>query len=571
VKNRKCLDELAPYKTTPFSRIEKIRLDLNENTRGCSPKVIEVIRNFQPGPVGVYPEYSELIERLAQQFKIPPENILLTNGADEGIRIVFETYVENNDEVLLPVPIYSMYEIFAKMMGSEIVSVFYNKDFSFPTNQLLKSVTSDTELIVIINPASPTGTSIEKGDLLKILDKASDAIVLLDETYYHFANKTYVDLIKEFKNLIVIQTFSKIYGLAGLRLGILLSDVQNINNLKKVKSPYSVNAIAVAAGIAALEDKRYVEGVIQNIILDKEFLVGELTQLGFEARLTKTNFILLNVGKLVDKIYQKLLEQNILVKNISDLPLMNGYLRITVGTHRENQLFLEALKNIILPEVILFDMDGVLVDVSNSYRLAIKKTVENFSNKEITFKDIEAYKNRGGYNNDWDITEAILKNLGISVSRNEIIQSFQQYYLGNNFNGFIENEKWLLERSTINKLKQNYKLGIVTGRPRIEAEYALKKAGFDKDFDVLITMEDVGGKDKPAPYGIDLALKKLPAKRAVFLGDNVDDVKSAINACVTPIGVIPPHTNVKEATKTLEKFGAKHILENVNEITKVLG
>lgn len=571
MKNRKCLDELAPYKTTPFSRIEKIRLDLNENTRGCSPKVIEVIRNFQPGPVGVYPEYSELIERLAQQFKIPPENILLTNGADEGIRIVFETYVENNDEVLLPVPIYSMYEIFAKMMGSEIVSVFYNKDFSFPTNQLLKSVTSDTELIVIINPASPTGTSIEKGDLLKILDKASDAIVLLDETYYHFANKTYVDLIKEFKNLIVIQTFSKIYGLAGLRLGILLSDVQNINNLKKVKSPYSVNAIAVAAGIAALEDKRYVEGVIQNIILDKEFLVGELTQLGFEARLTKTNFILLNVGKLVDKIYQKLLEQNILVKNISDLPLMNGYLRITVGTHRENQLFLEALKNIILPEVILFDMDGVLVDVSNSYRLAIKKTVENFSNKEITFKDIEAYKNRGGYNNDWDITEAILKNLGISVSRNEIIQSFQQYYLGNNFNGFIENEKWLLERSTINKLKQNYKLGIVTGRPRIEAEYALKKAGFDKDFDVLITMEDVGGKDKPAPYGIDLALKKLPAKRAVFLGDNVDDVKSAINACVTPIGVIPPHTNVKEATKTLEKFGAKHILENVNEITKVLG
>ncbi len=570
MKNRKCLDELAPYKITPFSRIEKIRLDLNENTRGCSPKVIEAIRNFQPEPVGVYPEYSELIERLAQQFKIPPENILLTNGADEAIRIVFETYVENNDEVLLPVPIYSMYEIFAKMMDSEIVSVFYNKDFSFPTNQLLKSVTSDTKLIVIINPASPTGTSIEKGDLLKILDKAGDAIVLLDETYYHFANKTYVDLIKEFKNLIVIQTFSKIYGLAGLRLGILLSDVQNINNLKKVKSPYSVNAIAVAAGIAALEDKRYVEGVIQNIILEKEFLVGELTQPGFEARLTKTNFILVNVGKLVDKIYQKLLEQNILVKNISDLPLMNGYLRITVGTHRENQLFLEALKNIILPEVILFDMDGVLVDVSNSYRLAIKKTVENFSNKEITFKDIEAYKNRGGYNNDWDITEAILKNLRISVSRNEIIQIFQQYYLGNNFNGFIENEKWLLEKSTINKLKQNYKLGIVTGRPRIEAEYALKKAGFDKDFDVLITMEDVGGKDKPAPYGIDLALKKLQAKRAVFLGDNVDDIKAAINACVTPIGVIPPHTNGEEAAKTLGKFGAKHILENVNEITKVL-
>jgi histidinol-phosphate aminotransferase len=570
VKNKKCLNEVTPYEVPTYSRMGKIRLDLNENIGGCSPKVIEAIRNFQPGKVGIYPEYSELTDRLAQEFKIPSESILITNGADEAIRIVFETYIENNDKVLLPIPIYSMYEIFAKMMGSEIVTVLYNKDFSFPIDQLLKSVTSDTKLILIINPSSPIGTSVEEEDLLKILDRANDKIVLLDETYYHFANKTYAGWIKEFKNLIVIQTFSKAYGLAGLRLGVLISDIENINNLKKVKPPYSVNAIAVAAGIAALEDKRYVKSVIQNIISEKGFIVRELTQLGFDARLTKTNFILVNFGKLAEKVYQKLLEQNILVKNISKLPLMNGYLRITVGMRRESQLLLEALKNMILPEVILFDMDGVLVDVSKSYRLAIKKTVESFSDREVTFEEIEAYKNRGGYNNDWDITEAILKDIGISVSCNQIVQVFQQYYLGNNFNGFIANEKWLLEEGILNKLKQTYKLGIVTGRPRMEAEYSLKKEGIDKDFDVLITMEDVGGRDKPDPYGIDLALKKLQAKRAVFIGDNIDDIKAALNARITPIGVVPPHTNGEKTAKILRESGAKCILKNVNEITEVL-
>ncbi len=570
MKTRKYLDILTPYKLFPVSRKDKIRLDLNENTMGCSLRVIEAIRNLRSESISIYPEYSNSIEQLSPHFKIPPENILLTNGADDAIRTVMETYIEIDDTILLPVPTFSMYEIFAGTMGARIVSVLYNKDFSFPTNRLLKSLNPEIKLIVIVNPGSPTGTSIEKKDLLKILEKANNAIVLLDEAYHHFANETYVDLIKHFKNLVVIQTFSKAYGLAGLRLGILFSDIRNINELKKVSPPYSVNSIAVIAGLAALKDKNYTESIIQNIQLEKEFLQRELVQAGLKVRQTKTNFILVNVGKWADEVYQKLLELNILVKNIDDLPLMKGYLRITVGTRRENQIFLEALKEIIPPEVILFDMDGVMVDVSKSYRLVIKKTVESFSNQGITYEEIESYKSRGGYNNDWDITEAILNNLGIAVPHNKIVRIFQQYYLGNNFNGFIKNEKWLLKRSTLNKLKQNYRVGIVTGRPRIEAECALKKAGFEKDFDVLITMEETNGKGKPNPYGIELALQKLHARRAVFLGDNVDDIKAAIAAGIIPIGVLPPHTKGRKTVKLLQKFGAKRVLESVNDIVRVL-
>ncbi|MFH1227796.1 MAG: imidazoleglycerol-phosphate dehydratase HisB [Planctomycetota bacterium] len=181
-------------------------------------------------------------------------------------------------------------------------------------------------------------------------------------------------------------------------------------------------------------------------------------------------------------------------------------------------------------EGILFDMDGVLVDVSASYRMAIERTAEYYLKEKINSGEIQEYKTKSGYNNDWDITEAILLARGLKVPKDEIIKTFQGFYLGADFDGLITNEKWLLDIDILSKIKQDYKLGIVTGRPRGDAGYTLERFGVNKYFNALITMDDVEGRQKPDPYGINLALKELNIRRAVYAGDNIDDIKSAVSA-----------------------------------------
>lgn len=222
-------------------------------------------------------------------------------------------------------------------------------------------------------------------------------------------------------------------------------------------------------------------------------------------------------------------------------------------------------------ESVLFDMDGVLIDASKSYRLAIKETAEYFLGEEISLSLIQDYKNRGGYNNDWDITEAIISSYKRKVEREELIKRFQQFYLGNDFDGLVKNETWLLDHDALFKLKKKYKLGIVTGRTRKAALYGLRRFNKDKFFDVLIVMEDIPeGKGKPDPYGLTLAMKKLGIKRAVYLGDNIDDIKAAVAADIIPVGVVNKSTSKKEQIRLLKGHGARYVLENVNEILEVL-
>jgi HAD superfamily phosphatase len=288
------------------------------------------------------------------------------------------------------------------------------------------------------------------------------------------------------------------------------SSEANIENLRRGSLPYAVNSLAVIADSAALEEKKYIEGVIKEVNTE--------------------------VMKALKEIRPK-----------------------------------ERHAGDITPEAVLFDMDGVLVDVSASYRLAIKKTAEYFLKESVSVQEIQRYKEQGGYNNDWDLTEMILLSHGINVSRKNMVKVFQHFYRGKNFNGFIRNERWLLDRKVLHTLSKDFKLGIVTGRPKREAEYALKKFEVKDCFEIVIAMEDVRGKSKPDPHGIHLALKILNAKRALYVGDTIDDILSAASAGVTPVGIIPSQAaNRRRIEGVFRKSGAKHILENVNKILEVL-
>lgn len=345
IKPRKTMANAKTYQIYNEARKQKVRLDLNENAWGCSPQVLEVIKKSTVEDVSLYPEYDPFIKKLAQHYHISPENLIISNGADDSIRCVFDCLVEEGDEILLPVPNYGMFDIYGRIRGAKTVEILYHQDFSFPTQKILEIASKKTKLIIIVNPANPLGTTIPENELIEILETARDSFILLDETYFHFVGKSYIDFIHQFENLVIIQTFSKAYGLTGLRLGCLFSSSENIHHLAKVNLPFAVNSLVLNAASAALDDQQFIKDVVKNVQIESQFLQHELSKLGIETRPCHTNFLLMKVGEKADQIYRQFQNHGILLRNLGKYPLLTGYLRISIGQREDNLKFLECLKS----------------------------------------------------------------------------------------------------------------------------------------------------------------------------------------------------------------------------------
>jgi len=214
----------------------------------------------------------------------------------------------------------------------------------------------------------------------------------------------------------------------------------------------------------------------------------------------------------------------------------------------------------------------VLVDVSESYRKAVIETVRYFTNVDVSAGEIQTLKEKGGYNNDWDLSEALIIHYGINIEKRKIIAKFNSLYFGmDRTKGFIDNENWILSGDTLKRICRGNILGIVTGRPRAEAEYVLGKNSAAEYFDVVITMEDCPeGRGKPDPYGINLALERPGKRKAIYFGDSIDDMKAARCAGIQVMGVLPPDSKSDKLPALLRENGAKTILHDINDIEGVL-
>lgn len=229
-------------------------------------------------------------------------------------------------------------------------------------------------------------------------------------------------------------------------------------------------------------------------------------------------------------------------------------------------------------KLVLFDMDGVLVDVSRSYRRAIEETVEHFTGRKITPATIQRYKNAGGFNDDWKLTHTIILDIGMQVPFSRVVQEFQRRYRGEHWDGFIAQEPPLVQTQTLQHLRQQgYLMGIVTGRPEAEARWTIERFGWQPYFPLLVAMEHQDGRGKPDPYPIQRALAMLEAvgmpitpSEAVYVGDSVDDMIAAQAAGVLPVGVIPPYLDAEAHGALLRERGARYLLNRTDELPELL-
>ncbi|MBI2576889.1 histidinol-phosphate transaminase [Candidatus Woesearchaeota archaeon] len=569
IKPKPSAAAMQGYRPPTEGRQNSLRLDFNENTSGCSPSVVKALRGATRDFLSTYPEYTNLRKQLAKYCHVDPEEVIPTNGTDEAIKAIMEAYLEpGKSQIIIPVPTYTMFTFYAQLNGAVIREIPYKDDLSFPAEKVLRAISENTKMVVLVNPNNPTGTSIREQDIIDIVEKANtnNALVLIDEAYCQFSGKSSISLIKKFDNLFITRTFSKAFGLAGLRLGYILSNKNNIGLIKKVLSPYSVNAVAALCASAAMKDIRYIKEYVTETNRSKIMLYRELDNLGISYYRSDANFVLLRVGKRCPLLCRKLKEKGILVRDRSADQLLDGCLRITLGTVKQTTQLIGALRQSIkeLNPLLVFDIDGVLVDVSRSYRLAVKKTGEFFTGSTVSFEEIQGFKNKGNLNNDWDLTETMIKSKGKMAPKKEIIRKFQEYY-----SQFEKDETWLLDRNILEALSRTYSLALVTGRPGKEAYSVLRRNKTLEYFDAILAREGTP-RQKPAPDGLQKVLKRFPNETAFYFGDSVDDMKAAANAGINPIGVLPPQDTSPSLRNILIANGAERVIENINQVQKVL-
>jgi histidinol-phosphate aminotransferase len=343
---REAVLRMAPYSPPTAGRAGKLRLDFNENTVGASPRVIEYLReHLSEAGLAVYPEYAETKRALATFFGVEPEDFILTNGTDEAIQVLINTYVDDDDEVLLLRPSYAMYRFYAEVAGASIREVPYRAEkLAFPLEELLGAIAPATRAILIANPNNPTGTGTSRAGIERILAKASGAAVLIDEAYFEFCGVTALPLLNDYPNLFVSRTFSKVYGMASMRLGCLFSQSGNVDFLHKAQSPYSVNTVATLAARAAIQDTTYIEKYVTEVLAARELLYVGLEKLGIKYYESKANFVLFQAGDRAIPIRDGLRRRGVLVRDRSyEIP---GCVRVTVGTREQIRCFLSELEQI---------------------------------------------------------------------------------------------------------------------------------------------------------------------------------------------------------------------------------
>jgi len=341
---RQAILDRRTYEAPAEGRAGKVRLDFNENTSGCSSAVRRALAKLTGKQLGMYPEYRKPTERLARHFGVRPQELLLTNGGDDALRVFFDTFVEPHTSILICEPTFPMYRYWAEIAGAEVCVTRYGANMEFPLEEVLARLSKNPRVLFIANPNNPTGTLIREKELKRILQSATRTVVVMDEAYSEFSDFTALPWIHKYPQLFVARTFSKVAGLAALRLGAVIGCANSLAFVRRAMPPFPVNLAALAAAEAAVGDAARMRAYVADVKRLRARTAKELCVLGVRTYPSAGNFLLANFGPAGSALFHKLEGQGILLRDRSK-DMGSGFVRITIGTSAEMQRLLKFIRN----------------------------------------------------------------------------------------------------------------------------------------------------------------------------------------------------------------------------------
>lgn len=544
-------------------------IDLSMNEGEPPPREsFGVLERVGPGVFCKYADAAPLEAAYAAYLGTRPDNVLATTGGDDAIDRVFRAYLGPGQEMVFPTPTFEMIPACARMARGRLVPVEYAWG-TLPHDEILAEVNERTGVVAVLTPDNPTGRAFTTRELLRLADALPPEVVLMvDSAYAEFADEDHAAALLEVPRVVMIRTMSKSWGLAGLRVGFAVGAKERIDVLRGFGGPYALTGPSVAIALDRLRNGvEEMRGFVTYVRERRERLAEVIRGVGGAPQPSQTNFVFSSFPD-ARWIQRGMAAQGVLVRHFAHLP---EYVRITVprddGEFRRVEQALACLAGRggvagAGPEALLFDMDGVLADVRRSYREAIVRTCASFG-VEAGHGLISAAKAAGSANDDWAVTHGVLAGAGVEASLAEVTARFEEVYQGTEDTpGLRRHETLIPGRELLEGLAGAFKLGIVTGRPRADAERFLREQGVRGCFSAVVCRED--GPLKPDPAPVRVALEQLEAKTAWMLGDTPDDVKAAAGAGVVPVGVVPPGQSEDEAAAlwgALEAAGAARIVE----------
>lgn len=335
--------KMSPAHTPIEGRGGALRLDFNENTAGCSAAALRAVRALTADQLATYPEYLVPTAKMARWFGVKPNELTLTNGADGALQHIVSTFVDSRSAILLVDPTFVMYRFYAQISGAKIVSLRYDSKMNFPTVAVMKALRKWPRLFLIANPNNPTGTLIPPSVIRRMLNAAPRTLFVLDEAYAEFSGATVLPWIRRYPNLIVVRTFSKGAGLAGLRLGCTFACPEVTSLLARTREPFAVNAAALVAAEATMRDYRSVKQYAKEIGLARNLLSKALVRYGVKVFPSAANFLLADFGERAPRVLGRLAKGGILLRDRTSDFGRTGHVRITIGTRTQMRRLIRAL------------------------------------------------------------------------------------------------------------------------------------------------------------------------------------------------------------------------------------
>ena len=537
----------------------RIDLDLSKNEGLPPPAAILGSIRDPASVIGRYPDIDLLAQRLADRHGLARDQVLVTTGGDDAL---FRCFLSKaGTRVVSTRPSFEMIPRYAAQTGSDLTEIDWWEE-PFPTAEFVATLNGDTAFVV--SPNNPTGSVITESDLGEISGSAS--LLVLDAAYAEFADRDLTSAALELGNAVVIRTLSKAWGLAGLRVGYLLGPSELVAEIAAFGNPYPVSALSAALAVERLEAGAQVEEFRDEVKREREELADVLTNLGARPLSSQGNFVLAQFADS-DWLVGAAASLGIALRRFPDRPELEGFVRITLPGERDLfERLIRTLSTVLAPEALIFDIDGVLADVSNSQTAAIIETATSYG-VSVNRADIEAAKAAGNASDDWEITRLLCARAGVEAPIAQVTERFEALYQGGESGaGLKAGESALVDPLTWERWADRWPIAVVTGRPRSDAEEFLERFGLLEKVSALVTRDEAPL--KPDPASVRLVLRMLEVSRAWMLGDTPDDLEAARAAGVVPIGVVAPGDDPERTRSSLR--AAALILESTVKLEGLL-